>query len=584
MDKTVVNFDKLNKSQKINYIKNTLFNKDLNTALDDILKNEKKDLSNIKIIQTVLKDKLILDRIKEQCNFSSDKDTKLFVYSKIMSVLSFYNKQLVLSNFLKSLSKDELKEVSIYEYNNKTDLSINNKTFKKYAKTYENEATEVLKLDDEEKKLIKVESEKYNKLTAKKSNNKNRKYICILLIILFIILVYISVIFYKNYKLLNKYKGEFLPGIYLNDIELTGFKVNDIDKEVKKEKEKIENGTLNVANINGDHIFTYKELGIKIDDESLIKEIKKYYNNLNFFDKVYLVKNKGKFKEFYLKGEFSKSSIENLVNTLKEKLNTEVKDDSIVIDKDHNVYYDKGCNGFVLNENKTKDAILKSFENLKVNTVVNAIGKETKNEVKYEALKDINKKISTHTTYFVNAGNRGYNVNLSATKLNGTIVMPGETFSYLKYVGPYGKSNGYLQAPVYANNTVTTGYGGGVCQLASTLYNAQLKAGFETVERSYHMYAPNYVKPGLDATVYGTEVDYKFKNQYKYPIYIVSYVEGNYLTVDIWSNENELEGKSFEPYSTYSSGGYLSYLNVIKDGTVIETKYLGKSYYQVHTE
>ena len=127
MDKTVVNFDKLNKSQKINYIKNTLFNKDLNTALDDILKNEKKDLSNIKIIQTVLKDKLILDRIKEQCNFSSDKDTKLFVYSKIMSVLSFYNKQLVLSNFLKSLSKDELKEVSIYEYNNKTDLSINNK-------------------------------------------------------------------------------------------------------------------------------------------------------------------------------------------------------------------------------------------------------------------------------------------------------------------------------------------------------------------------------------------------------------------------------------------------------------------------
>jgi len=582
MDKTVVSFDKLNKNQKINYIKSTLFKEDLNSALDSILKNEKKDLSNIKLIQAVLKDKLILDRIKEQCNFLNDKDTKLFVYSKIMSVLSFYNKQLVLSNFLKNLSKDELKEVSIYEYNNKTDLSLNNKTFKKYAKTYENEATEVLKLDDEEKKLIKKESEKYNNITNKKAKPKKRKYMYIILVLALLIVGNASYKTYENYKLVDKYRGEFLPGIYLNDTELVGMKISDIDKEVRKQKEELENGSLNVANINGDHIFKYKDLGMNIDAESLIKEIKEYYDNLNFFDKVYLVKNKGKFKVFYLKGNFPKMAIDNLMATLKEKLNTEPKDDGVIVDKDHNVYYDAGCSGFVMDEKKTKEAIMESFKNLKANAIVNAIGKETKNEVKYDALKDINKKISTHTTYFVNAGNRGHNINLATNKLNGTVIMPGETFSYLKYVGPYGKSNGYLPAPVYVNNGVGTDYGGGVCQLASTLYNAQLKAGFETVERSFHMFAPDYVKPGLDATVYGTTVDYKFKNQYKYPIYIVSYVQGNYLTVDIWSNENELEGKSFEPYSTYSSGGYLSYLNIIKDGNVIETKYLGKSYYQTH--
>ena len=111
---------------------------------------------------------------------------------------------------------------------------------------------------------------------------------------------------------------------------------------------------------------------------------------------------------------------------------------------------------------------------------------------------------------------------------------------------------------------------------------AKLLAGLKTVSRKGHTFAPNYVPKGLDATVYSTTTDYKFKNEYSYPVYIVSYVKGNYLTVDIWSNSNAADGKTFEPYSVASNGGWLSYLRIKKDGKVIETKYLDRTVYKTH--
>ena len=158
--------------------------------------------------------------------------------------------------------------------------------------------------------------------------------------------------------------------------------------------------------------------------------------------------------------------------------------------------------------------------------------------------------------------------------------MPEEVFSYLKVVGPYGAANGYRPAPIYLKGVSSTANGGGVCQLASTLYNAQLRAGLNTIYRTNHTFAPNYVPKGLDATVYSTTTDFKFKNQYSYPVYIVSYVKGNYLTVDIWSSASALGTKTYEPYSIYSNGGYLSYLKEFENGKLVNQKYLDKSYYR----
>lgn len=564
------NINLLSESQKVNYVKNLLFNNDLNEALNILLKDEKKNLSIIKIITNVLDEKLISNRIKEQYNFPCN--AKTYVYSKILSVLSFYNKSIIIGNFLKSLKEKELKALVIYEYKNKTDVFLNNKTFNKVCFNCKKEL-----IDEENIEVLEFDEEP---ISIKK--NKKKVLWPALLIIFAIFILIFGYIYYDCKKLIDGYKNLLYPGTYLNGIDLSGKKESELNEIVQREKEKILKGTITVINPNEDCKFTYEEINIVVNEDVILDEIKEYNNNLHFLEKIKKIKGEGENKNFYLKGEFSKFSIDNFMNMLEQKLNTTARSDSIIVDENHNVIYDKGVNGFTLNKGKTMNKLKEAFANLKEETVIEADGKVVKNDIKYEYLKDINKKISSYTTYFLNSGNRGHNIVLASSRLNNTVVMPGETFSYLKVVGPYGASNGYLPAPIYLNSEVSTANGGGVCQLASTTYMAQLKAGLETVSRRNHTFAPAYVPKGLDSTVYSTTTDYKFKNQYKYPIYIVSYVNGNYLTVDIWSNENELEGKTYEPYSVPSNGGWLAYLNTLKDGKIIETKYLDRSVYKIH--
>lgn len=582
MKKENMDINLLDNNQKVNYVKNVLFNSEINDALDELLKNEKKDLGITKIIIDVLIEDLIINRIKQQCNLGDEESSKSFVYSRIIATLAFYNKTVILNSFFKFLSEEERKKIAFYEYQNKTDVSLNNKTFNKYCSKYKEDALKILKLDDTEVLLLDEEKERYNTLSSKKIM-KQRTFIPALIVL--IVVMVLGIIGYKLYdynKMISRYNGLFYPGIYLNDIDLTGRKISDLKNILEEEKNRIQNGTIIVNNVNGDYKFTYKEIGILVEDSNIEDDLTNYNNNLSFFKKVSMIKGNKKNKTFYMKATYDEKTVDSLIKTLEEKLNTDARNDGIVVDDNHNVYYDKGANGFTLDVSKTKVKIENALANLTEETKVEASGHVVKNEVKYESLASINKKASTYTTYFANAGNRGHNINLASSRLNNTILMPGETFSYLKVVGPYGASNGYLPAPIYLNGDTATANGGGVCQLASTLYMAQLKAGLQTVSRRGHTFAPTYVPKGLDATVYSTTTDFKFKNNYEYPVYIVSYVKGNYLTVDIWTNENALGGKTYEPYSVASNGGWLAYLKTIEDGKVIETKYLDRSVYKAH--
>lgn len=573
-----VDFNNLNRMQRVNFVKTLFFNHEINEALDILLVNEKKDLSTIKIILEVLNEDLIINRIKQECNLNGEKNAKLFVYSKILGILSFYKKTVILNCFLKYFSEEERKNIAIYEYQNKTAVSLENKVFNKYCIKYKNEALKGLEPNDEEVLTLDEEKKKYRSFIGK----KNKSY-ALPLIISFILII--SVFGYKLYdynRLVSSYNGLLYPGIYINDTDLSGLKVSDLKDVIQDEEKRIKNGVITVINPNGKFEFTYNDVGINVSTNNLEDEIINYNKELSFIKKLSMIKNKKKDKTFYMKGSYSDNTIDDFMKALQEKLNTESKNDGLIIDDNHVVYYDKGLKGFTLDVSKTKNKVKNALKNLKEEIVIEVDGEVIENEVKNEILSSVNKKVSTYTTYFENSGNRGHNISLASKRLNGTLLMPGDEFSYLKVVGPYGSSNGYLPAPIYLNGTTSTANGGGVCQLASTLYMAQLKAGLETVERRNHTFAPNYVPKGLDATVYSTTTDYKFKNNYDYPIYITSYVSGNYLTVDIWTNDAALGGKTFEPYSVYSKGGYLSYLKTIENGKVIETKYLGRSVYKTH--
>lgn len=108
---------------------------------------------------------------------------------------------------------------------------------------------------------------------------------------------------------------------------------------------------------------------------------------------------------------------------------------------------------------------------------------------------------SFSTTYNTSNENRVTNLELASEKIDGTIILPGETFSYNKIVGERTIAKGYKEAAVYSNGKVVDGIGGGICQISSTLYNAVIYANLEITSRSNHRFLTSYVTAGRDATV-----------------------------------------------------------------------------------
>lgn len=152
-------------------------------------------------------------------------------------------------------------------------------------------------------------------------------------------------------------------------------------------------------------------------------------------------------------------------------------------------------------------------------------------------------KFSTSTQ---NNYNRGINIKVAASKINGIILGPGEEFSFNKVVGPRTVENGYQVAKEYFRGKIIDGIGGGVCQVSTTLYNAVLFSDLETVFRKNHMFTVGYVPLGRDAAVSYNDLDFKFKNNSNWPIKIESTVsKNNRITFKIFGT-NEQSEKSIE--------------------------------------
>lgn len=179
---------------------------------------------------------------------------------------------------------------------------------------------------------------------------------------------------------------------------------------------------------------------------------------------------------------------------------------------------------------------------------------------------DYSKRLAVTSSYYVNNANRTTNLRLAANAINGTIVLPGETFSFNKTVGKRTYAKGYKDAPVFTGpdaKNVENGIGGGICQVASTMFNTVLYADLQIVERYQHSQRVSYVPLGRDAAISWGSQDFKFKNTSSYPIKIVTDVSGGKITCEFYTNQGakipsiklnvERSGKNFT-LRRYSSG------------------------------
>ena len=144
-----------------------------------------------------------------------------------------------------------------------------------------------------------------------------------------------------------------------------------------------------------------------------------------------------------------------------------------------------------------------------------------------------------NTNYSSSTQNRCDNIATAAGKINGTVLYPGEEFSVYETIGPLDAANGYELAGAYENGQTVQSYGGGVCQVSTTLYNAVIRAELKIVERFPHSMTVHYVPRSADAAIAGTHKDMKFKNTFDTPIYIEGKANGSTITFTVYGKKKD---------------------------------------------
>ena len=287
-------------------------------------------------------------------------------------------------------------------------------------------------------------------------------------------------------------------------------------------------------------IISKGKAGIIIDTDSLLTQVKERLNNPNASDDVIEIP---------------------VVNK---------EPDSIDIDKIHEEVYQEAQDAYIVEEPfevhpevegidfdvEAAKELLKEDKEEYVIPLIITEPEVTIDELGEEAFPD---QLATFTTrYDVSDVDRTTNLRLACQKINGTVLLAGETFSYNDVVGARTVAAGYKNAKIYEAGQVVDGLGGGICQISSTLYNAALLANLEIVERRNHQFVTSYVPAGRDATVVYGSTDFKFKNTRQYPIRIVATANAGIATISIYGikEENEYTFKfstktvSTIPYST----------------------------------
>ena len=156
-----------------------------------------------------------------------------------------------------------------------------------------------------------------------------------------------------------------------------------------------------------------------------------------------------------------------------------------------------------------------------------------------EAFPDLITKFSTR--YDAGLINRSKNLWLASEKINGTVLLPGEEFSYNRVVGERTVEAGYREAAIYSGGEVVDGLGGGICQISSTLYDLAVQGNMKITDRSNHQFVTSYIDAGKDATVVYGYIDFKFVNTRKYPIKIESVVEDGIVEMKMFGVREETE-------------------------------------------
>ncbi|MCF0149473.1 MAG: VanW family protein [Clostridium sp.] len=415
---------------------------------------------------------------------------------------------------------------------------------------------------------------------GKKSTIFKSKGFKITLVAFLILVISVGYWLFRNISLINSYSDKVYPGAYILSKDLSGLNSEDLHNALISLLNDISNKEVSVTANEQKFNISYKDLEANINYSELEEEILNFGKNESFFNKITLIK-KPTNREYEFEVLFNEEVLTSFVSNISSAVDVSPTNASINIAGGISITND--TTGLKLDSSNLLDTIKNQIKDMRAPNVLEVTGNVDTVEayIKASDLAAVNSKISSFSTRY-SAGPSGTNLQLAAKNIDNSIVMPGETFSTEKAIGPTTIENGFVEANTYVAGEVVPGVGGGVCQVASTLYNTMLRSGIIPSERLNHMMKVSYVPIGLDATLADNLIDLKFVNDFDYPIVINSYASNGSLTIEFWSNNNVKDGITYEPVSVpigpLSADTYLYGYDA--NGKLVVNKYLDRSTYQ----
>lgn len=388
-------------------------------------------------------------------------------------------------------------------------------------------------------------NENKKKRSNKNVNSGKRKVITVMLGIVVIGVVCLSAYTLATKKVVEKWEDKVYPGITIDNIDIGGISKEEAKTKLEEQlKSEVANKSLHIKVEEQDFELIYSDINPQYDIDSAIEQAFKYGKDHGVLAKYSIIK-KAEVYEVPINFTYDEEKLKEFEKTVENKVNVEPKNAKINI-SNGNISVESESDGKTINIEEMDSKIKEALKSNTSETIQLDL-QTTKAKITAEELSKIKGAMGSYSSsYGTSALGRSTNIEIATKSINGTILMPGEVFSFNDVVGDRTVERGYQEAGTYVGNKVEPGIGGGICQVSSALYRAAMRSNLRSTERTNHSMVVGYMEPGLDATVSYGYLDYKFKNTYDFPIYIEGITAGKVVTYTIYGDPAALNGKTYE--------------------------------------
>lgn len=332
-----------------------------------------------------------------------------------------------------------------------------------------------------------------------------------------------------------------LEGVYIENISVGGMNEEEITEAVNARVEELKNCVISLNAGDQSVQTTAGELGLICTNMDVVRQALYAGQRGNVLDRFKVQRYLEETGPEVLELQFSvdEQAVRSVIENQAGAMNTAAVDATLTLE-DGSFVVHEGQDGYVINTDASVEKVVNYMSTdwhggnggvILVTDVDEAQGDTEQLALVHDALG------SSSTDYSGSNSNRKQNVKRGAELVNGTILYPGEEFSMQEIVVPFTEENGYAPAASYEMGSVVETYGGGICQVSTTLYLAVLRAELEVTERHNHSMIVNYVKPSMDAAIAEGYKDFKFVNNTDAPIYIMGYADGSEIGFVIYGHE-----------------------------------------------